>query len=392
MIIKSINTFVLRVPLGAKTFYSSQCPFPERKSLLVRIETDNGIIGWGEGGQYGPAEPVAAAITHVLAPQLIGRNALDRLCLWEELYAATRDFGRQGSYIEALSAIDIALWDIAGKFHQCPIHQLIGASFRDHVPAYATGCYYREEDLRDVHSSLARLTEEAKAYKEAGFRTIKAKIGLLSIEEDTLRLQAIRSAIGNDIDLLVDANHAYTAASAIRMGRALESLGVKWFEEPVLPEDKEGYARLRSILDIPIAGGECEYTRWGFKDLFTHGCVDIAQPDLCVCGGISEGLRIQSIASSYNIPVIPHAWGSGIALAATLQFLACLPIQPHTANPIALQNAPMIEYDRNPNPLRDDLLREPIRLQDSCLAIPQGAGLGVEIDEAVLNSYCEVKA
>jgi D-galactarolactone cycloisomerase len=142
------------------------------------------------------------------------------------------------------------------------------------------------------------------------------------------------------------------------MGRELEKHGVLWFEEPVIPEDRAGYRKVRDALSIPIAGGECEYTRYGFRDLFVGECVDIAQPDLCVCGGFSELLKIQALASSFGVMTIPHVWGSGVALAAALHAIAAIPPSPHTANPIALQNEPVIEFDRTQNPLRDDLLSD----------------------------------
>ncbi len=142
---------------------------------------------------------------------------------------------------------------------------------------------------------------------------------------------------------------------------------------------------------VPVAGGECEYTRYGFRDLFRHGCVDIAQPDLCVCGGFSEWLHIISLADSYGIPVFPHVWGSGIALAAALHALSALPTAPHTANPIPLQNEPVVEYDRNRNPLRDDLLKTPIRFESGRLFVPEGPGLGIEVDEDLLTEFCTTR-
>jgi D-galactarolactone cycloisomerase len=194
--------------------------------------------------------------------------------------------------------------------------------------------------------------------------------------------------VGPDVALVVDANHAYHAATAIRMGRVLERHDCLFFEEPVLPEDRDGYRRVRQALEIAIAGGEAEYTRWGFRDLVAGGCIDIAQPDLCVCGGFSEFLKIFALASSYGVAVVPHVWGSGVALAAALQAIAALPPQPHTANPVPLQNEPVVEFDRNRNPLRDELLREAIAIGcDGRVGVPQGSGLGIEIDEQVLARY-----
>lgn len=386
MLIRSVETFILRVPLGGKTFYSSQAKFPERNSLLVRITTDDGIVGWGEGGQYGPPEPVASVICDVFAPLLIGQPADRPVVTSERLYAFSRDFGQKGTYVEAMSAIDIALWDIWGKKLGQPVHALMGGAFRTSVHAYATGCYYPEAPW-DRARLLPDLEAEAATYVESGFDILKMKIGLLSVDEDMARVAAVRRAIGPDIRLLVDCNHAYSANTAIRIGRELEKFGVHWIEEPVVPEDRAGYQRVRAAVSVPVAGGEAEFTRFGFRDFLSEGCVDIAQPDICVCGGLSEFLKIQALASAFGVLTVPHVWGSGVALAAALQALATIPPQPHTANPVALQNEPIVEFDRKHNPLRDDLLVENFSLRDGRLDVPQGPGLGITVDEAVVRKY-----
>jgi D-galactarolactone cycloisomerase len=382
-IITEIKTFILRSPLGEKRFYSSQAMFPERNSLLVRITTSDGITGWGEGGQYGPPEPPAACIEKVLAPRLIGRSAVEPVRIFEDLYAFSRDFGQKGTYIEALSAIDIALWDIWGKATNLPVHALMGGAFRTSVPAYGTGCYY-PEFFEDTERMLKALAEEARGYKESGVSAIKMKVGLLPVEIDADRLAVVREAVGPRTRLMVDANHAYNATTAIRLGRALEKHGILWFEEPVPPEDRIGYRRVRDALDVAIAGGECEFTRFGFRDLVLEGCIDIAQPDICASGGFSEWQKIVALTSSFGVLTIPHVWGSGIAVAAALHAIATLPPVPYTARGVPLQNEPMVEFDRTHNPLRDDLLIQPFKLVDGCLPVPSGPGLGVTIDEEKL--------
>ena len=386
MLISKVETFILRVPLGSRTFRSSQARFPERNSLLVRVTTSDGIVGWGEGGQYGPPGPVAACIDQVLAPLIVERPFSEPVRLWEKLYAHSRDFGQKGTYIEALSALDIAHWDIWGKALGQPIHALLGGAFRDRIHAYATGCYYPEE-IDAGSAALDALTAEAEGHIRSGFSTLKMKIGLLSIAADGARVAAVREAIGPNVTLLVDANHAYNAAGAIRMGRELERWNVGWFEEPVVPEDRTGYRRVREALSVAVAGGECEFTRFGFRDLFEGQCVDIAQPDLCVCGGYSEWLKIQALASSHGVLTIPHVWGSGVALATALHALAVVPPTPHTDNPVPIQNEPVVEYDRQPNPLRDELLVETVALEDGCLAVPGGHGLGITVNEEVVSRY-----
>lgn len=386
MKIRIIRSYVLRVPLGDKLFYSSQAAFPERNSYLVRIETDTGLIGWGEGGQYGPPEPVAACIDHVLAPKLIGRDPTEPVRIWEELYNFSRDFGQKGTYVEAISALDIALWDIAGQSAGLPVWKMLGGRFREAVPAYATGCYY-PQDFSRLPDLLRALEEEASGYADAGFEMLKVKIGLLSLKDDIERLRVIRAAVGPDIGMMVDANHAYNATSAIRMGHLMEPLDVRFFEEPVVPEDKAGYRRVRAENPVPVAGGECEFTRYGFAELIGTGCIDIAQPDLAVCGGFTAFKQILAFASTHGVGVIPHVWGSGIAVAAALQAIATIPPIPHTANPIALQNAPIVEFDRKHNPLRDDLLDQRFALADGKLAVPDAPGLGVTVNEAALQRF-----
>jgi D-galactarolactone cycloisomerase len=287
-----------------------------------------------------------------------------------------------------MSAIDIALWDIWGQALNLPVHELLGGAFRPSVLAYATGCYYRGEDYLNHHASIPKLADEARSYVDAGFNMLKIKVGLLSVEADLERVGAIRDAIGSDTVLLVDSNHAYNAYTAVRIGRGLEAYDVRWFEEPVPPEDHEGYRFVRQSLNIAIAGGEAEYTRFGFRNLITGGCVDIAQPDICVAGGFSEWQKIMALASTYNTAVIPHVWGSGIALAAALHALATIPPFPYTVNPIPLQNEPVVEFDRNPNPLRDELLHQRFVLEAGRLPVPQLPGLGVTVNEEVLRRYC----
>lgn len=387
MKITKIETFILKVPLGEKTFFSSQCAFPERNSLLVRIETDEGFYGWGEGGQYGPPEPVQAAIQYVLTPILLGKNPLDKDIIWHQMYNHTKDFGQKGTYIEAISAVDIALWDLCGKILDISVSQLMGGRQRDAVEMYATGCYYRGDQYLDFQGSLKALKEEASGYVDLGFKMLKMKVGLLSVEEDAKRVEAVRHAVGKDIKLFVDCNHAYNANTAVRMGRVLAEQNIMFMEEPVLPEDVEGYRFVREKLDVAIAGGECEFTVYGFKHLISRGCLDIAQPDICCAGGLSEYLRIRALAQAYNVSVIPHAWGSGIALSVALQALASTPLEPHTANPVVCQNEPMIEYDRNFNPLRDELLIHNIGIQDGRVIVPDGPGLGVDVNMDVLAKY-----
>ena len=233
MKIEKIETYILRVPLKTKTFLSSQCPFPERNSLLVKMTTDSGIIGWGEGGQYGPPEPVKACIENVLAPTLIGKCPLNRVVLSEAMYATTRDFGQRGSYVEGISALDIAMWDIAGKHLDLPVSTLLGGAYREKIDAYATGGYYPISDFEQGQVDYDALRAEAEGYLKKGFKTIKMKIGLLPLEDDYRRVKTIRDITGPDFRIMIDCNHAYNVTTAARMIRMLEPLKIFFLEEPV---------------------------------------------------------------------------------------------------------------------------------------------------------------
>ena len=351
MRIVAVDTFVLRHALE-RPFGFSQWWYDARTAMLVRVSADDGTTGWGEA--YGPPEPSAAIVAHVLAPLILGADPRDTLPLWERMYARTRDSGRGGMVLHALSAVDIALWDLKGRALGVSVSRLLGGRFRERVQAYATGLYFRPQ--ADFAADLAA---EARGYAAEGFRAVKLKVGL-DPETDLRHARAVRAALGPGVDLMVDANHAYDAATAIRLGREFERLDVRWFEEPVIPEDLEAYAAVAQALDLPIAGGEAEFSRFGFRRLLEARAVDIVQPDLTATGGFTECQRIAALASAHGVRYLPHVWGSAVGLAAGLQFVAALP--PATAALRPLE--PLFELDRTPNRFRDELAIEPLRPVD----------------------------
>lgn len=374
MRIVAVDTFVLRHALE-RPFGFSQWWYDARTAMLVRVSADDGTTGWGEA--YGPPEPSAAIVAHVLAPLILGADPRDTLPLWERMYARTRDSGRGGMVLHALSAVDIALWDLKGRALGVSVSRLLGGRFRERVQAYATGLYFRPQ--ADFAADLAA---EARGYAAEGFRAVKLKVGL-DPETDLRHARAVRAALGPGVDLMVDANHAYDAATAIRLGREFERLDVRWFEEPVIPEDLEAYAAVAQALDLPIAGGEAEFSRFGFRRLLEARAVDIVQPDLTATGGFTECQRIAALASAHGVRYLPHVWGSAVGLAAGLQFVAALP--PATAALRPLE--PLFELDRTPNRFRDELAIEPLRPVDGWLDIPDRPGLGITIDEALLARF-----
>ena len=379
MKITDIQIHVLKSPL-AEPFAFSQGWVRQRSATLVEVITDEGISGWGEAFAQGlePPEIAATVIDKALRPLLLDANPLDTEVLWHRIYHQTRDYGRKGSVVAGISAIDMALWDIAGKFHGLPVHKLLGGAFRTRVQPYATG-FYR------IHGQgeAARLAEEALRHYEAGFTLMKVKLGY-GVEDDIAVMQAIARAIqGKPIGLMIDTNHGYGRAEALRLGRALSEFNLRWYEEPVAPEDIEGYAEMRARLTMPIAGGENEHTLYGFRQLLAAGAVDIAQPDLGSCGGISAGRHIAALAQAHGVLVNPHVWGSAIAQAASLQFIAALPVAHHSL----FAQQPVLEYDRSSHPFREQLVAEPLRLSEGRVEIPTRPGLGVEVNRDVLKKY-----
>jgi D-galactarolactone cycloisomerase len=377
MKIINVTSYPLRCATNEPFAYSQKW-FKYRTALIIKIETDEGIMGWGESFCHDAWPAIAALIDRVYKPLLIGQDALSREVIWSLLYNWTRDYGQKGLTTAAISGIDIALWDIAGKMAGMPVSKLLGGNFCEQVEAYATGLYITERALKDP----TILAEEALLYVEQGFKGIKMKVGF-GLDIDFRNVQCVRKMIGSSIKLMVDANHGYPPDMSIRLARQIEDLDIFWFEEPVVPEDLEGYREVRQATTIPIAGGEAEFTRYGFSRLLSQRCVDFVQPDLCITGGISEGLKIAALASTIGIRLVPHIWGTGIALAAALQFIAVQPPSP----PSLYSNSPMLELDRTENPLREESLVTNLELKDGYLTIPQGPGLGVEVDENFLERY-----
>jgi D-galactarolactone cycloisomerase len=377
--ITDLKIHVLKSPL-AEPFAFSQGWVKQRSATLLEILTDEGITGWGEAFAQGlePPEISAVVIDKALRPLLIGADPLDTEVLWHRMYHMTRDYGRKGSVVSGISAVDIALWDLAGKFHEVPVYKLLGGAFRTRVQPYATG-FYRIKGQGEAK----RLGEEAMRHFEAGFSLMKVKLGY-GVDDDIACIKEIGRAIqGKPITLMVDTNHAYGRAEALKLGRALEEYDLRWYEEPVVPEDVQGYVEMRQKLSMPIAGGENEHTLYGFRELIAAGAVDVAQPDLGSCGGLSAGRHIIALAQSHGVQVNPHVWGSAIAQAASLQFIAAVPVAHHSL----FAQEPVLEYDRSSHPFRQHLITRPIQQVGGWVEIPSGPGLGVEVDRAVLEKF-----
>jgi D-galactarolactone cycloisomerase len=374
MKITNVRAHVLEARLS-QPFAYSRAWYATRTALIVEIETDEGLVGWGEC--YGPAR-INCAVIESIRPFLLQQDASRIEWLWLEIYARFRDHGQKGAIIQGLSGIDIALWDLKGKYFGQPIHRLLGGPMRTDVDAYATGLYRRNAGNPEIY-----LSEEARRYRDEGFKAVKLKVGF-GIDDDVRTTRAVRTAIGSEVGLMIDANHAYDAVAAINLGRRIEELDIGWFEEPVPPEDLTGYRATKAALTIPIAGGECEFTRFGFREILATRAIDIVQPDTCSAGGLSECKKIADMAATYGIRYVPHVWGTGIALAAALQLLAVLPpLTPPSLKPMG----PMLEFDRTEHPIRQSLLVEAIEHQNGTVAVPEGPGLGVDVNREALRQF-----
>lgn len=373
MRIERVATHVLEANLQQPFAWSSDST-TIRRACIVEVVTDSGVTGWGEC--FGPAG-LNAAVVNAFARELVGLDPRRTEWIWAMLYNKFRDQGQKGLVVSALSGVDIALWDIRGKVLGVSIASLMGGPMRTSVNAYATGTYRLQQG-----DPIDYIVEEVAGYKEQGFRGAKIKIGF-DVDEDAELIHACRKQVGADMKLMLDANHGYDALEAIRLGRMVADADIEWFEEPVIPEDLASYREVRDKQPIPVAGGECEYTRWGFANVFTSRAIDIVQPDTCAAGGLSECKKIADMANAFGIRYVPHVWGTAIGLSAALQLLAVLPHTPTRSR----AREPWLEFDRSEHPFRQAVVKAPIEHAAGTVQIPSGPGLGIEVDRAGVERF-----
>ena len=383
MKITAVETYPLRIPrpeAGNKvpdTFlpywpHITKAGIRDYVTCFVKVSTDEGLEGVGECTVRAAPEAHAEIIRKIFRPIVIGNDAIDRQVLWDRMFASLRTRGhREGFFVEAMSGIDLALWDLIGKKLGLPVHKLLGGEHENKIKAYASSIFFGKPE--DVATEAQRLVEQ-------GHDQMKLKIGMSSVGlgrgSDIANVKAIRDAVGYEVDLMVDANSAFSVHSAISMGRKLEHYEVYWFEEPVPPDDLDGYIRVSHALDVPISGSESLFARYNFRDLIVKHAVDIVQPDIGRCGGISECQKIAAMAESYDTPIAPHTGLSGAGVrAATLQFVSTLPRE------IFLT----YEYMYRPTVIGNQILKEPLeRFHKGYLELPTKPGLGIELSEQVL--------
>ncbi|HEX2987156.1 MAG TPA: mandelate racemase/muconate lactonizing enzyme family protein [Chloroflexota bacterium] len=382
MRIVDVKAYPLRVET-AKPVGSALSMGRERSACLVEVITDEGLIGWGEAGAGRSQEVLAAVVERQFRPMLLGEDPTDLNRLWDKMYSSLMVGGRTaGLSVQALSGIDIALWDLWGKSTGLPVYRLLGGKVRDSVLAYATAFYYHggPDETEGVE-------EEALRYVERGFRAVKMKIGGEHPSVDVRRIRIVRKAIGPDRHLMLDANQAFTVAGALDLARRITEYDISWLEEPLPAHDLQGYLQLRQGIGMPVAAGECLYTRFGFRDWCAQRAVDIVQPDLCNAGGITECMRIASLTGAWDMLCNPHAWGTPVALAATIHLAVALPQVGHTRLQLPLVHSPALECDQGENPLRDELAPLPFTFRDGFLTPTDGPGLGVDVDRVALKRF-----
>jgi L-alanine-DL-glutamate epimerase-like enolase superfamily enzyme len=349
--------------------------FATFSAALVAVRTDDGLTGVGECIVRRAPEVVTTIVDRLLAPALIGRDPWDVEGLWDEMLTLLRRWGHsRGFVVEAMSGIDIALWDLLARSVGKPLYKFLAGAGRDRVRCYASKVYFDE---------IPRMAEEARALVAQGHTAIKVQLGWPAARgghhADVRTARAIREAVGPEIEIMLDANGAYDVGTAVRVGRQLEELNVAWLEEPVPSDDLDGYAHLRRSVRVPLAAGETEFGLFGFRDLIARGCVDVLQPEVARIGGITAARRLWAMAHAHNLLYAPHTgFSGGVAHLASLHLAAAAP------------NFYVYEYMGSAyiqNPLREIFTGPFPSPREGQIALPQGPGLGLEVDPEALRRY-----
>lgn len=339
--------------------------FQERNHIIVQVCTNSGIYGLGEG--VGNASYVKALLKGPIGEMSIGLNPLNINEIRTKLIDDQVYFERMGSAICAASAIEMACWDIIGKFENKPVYELLGGLKQKTLEAYASDVYWEEDPNK--------MLERVFAIKEMGLNTVKAHIGFKKPSEDIKRVEAIRKGLGNDHNMIIDLNCGYTPEQTLEAIELWAPFNLTWLEEPINPNLYHEMGKIKAQSTIPIAAGENEFLVHGFKTLFDNKAVDIAMPDIGRAGGILETQKICALAQEYNIAVSPHNYSSGVLLAATMQLMA------------ATKNAKLLEYDASTNAVYHEFFTEPLQMDNGNITVQNLPGLGVELKQEILDKY-----
>jgi D-arabinonate dehydratase len=365
MRIREVEALAISIPLP-RPVSDAVRTITHRDHLIVQIHTEEGLSGLGFTLGYDGSRAMLALIQEIYRPVLLGSDALETSRLWAEMYRQSIQAGRRGAALRAISAIDIALWDLRGKAAGLPVMELLGVH-STRLRCYATGGYYR------AGQTIDDLVRETAAVAGQGFTALKLKVGALAPAEDAARVLAVRRALGDSFDILLDANGGWQSApEAIAAMRRLEEARPYWIEEPVRADNLAAMARIAGALDTPVATGELEATRWAFAELVEQRAADILQPDVTVCGGVTEWLRIAHFAAALDVPIAPHYnWDLHTQLCA------------------AIPNAIFIEYFVAESGVKmfDTVLEEPMRPVNGFLEPRRQPGFGISLKPAEIARY-----
>jgi D-arabinonate dehydratase len=366
MEIESVESFAVSIPLDEPVAFATRV-VEERDHAVTYVRTTGGIEGLGYTLGYGGAHIVAEAVEDLLAPMVEGEDPRDTERLWREMFDGTVQIGRKGVLLRAIATVDVALWDVNAKAADVPLYKYLGAA-RESVPAYASGGYYRDE------KGLAGLREEMQRYVDRGHDAVKMKVGRLSPAEEEERVAAVRETIGDERVLMLDANGKWkNKGEAVRACRRFEPYDPYFVEEPVMPDSVSLMAEVNEALPYAVAAGELEFSRYGFAELLREGAVEVVQPDATVCGGITEWLKIQGTAASYDVPVAPHYnWDLHAHLVA------------------ASENGTWVEYFHRDSDVKvfDDVIEYPLTPDDDGrIRLPDRPGHGIVLDRDRLAEF-----
>ncbi len=355
---------------------SVECLILDGDYPFVWVHTDEGITGIGECFRRQPSV-TKALVEDLLTPALIGKDPLDTGRRFDDMTRAGSAVEMGGAVFCAIAGLDIALWDIKGKAFAVPIHKLLGGSARDNIPVYASSM---RRDLTPVEEGRRAAHFADLGY--SGYKLHSAVPGAIDhpADQTVATVSEVRAAVGDDVDILVDVNGAFSVHHSIEIGKALEDLGVFHFEEPRPARDLQGLAAVADALTIPIASGEMIYTHHEYRDLILDGRVDIIQPDIVKAPGFTEFQRIEALASAFDVPITVHNTQPILSTVAHLHFCAASSMVPYSQ-----------EYNIEPISIRDEwpILKEPLEVIDGRIAVPDGPGLGVELDEEMVRRLAQ---
>lgn len=368
MKITNVTAIVLKLPDISDAADGTQ------DDLIIKVETDEGITGYGEvdTAPYVGKAVVDAYMSHGtcygLREVVVGSDPFDYEQIWNDMWAKTYYYGRSGPVMHVMSGIDMAIWDIMGKSVGKPVHKLLGGSYTDRIRAYASAL---------MPNNANEVKKMVETHAAMGYTAMKFGWGPLgyNVNVDIRLITAARKAAGDNMEIMIDIGKRYRLKESIYVAKSLEQLNIYWLEEPLPAEDYTGYKKLAESTTMKIATGEEESGRRAFARLIAETHVDVIQPDMSRCGGLTEAKKIATMAADNNILCVPHAFKTGILVAASIHLIAAIP------------NAPFLEFSVTDSPIRKGILTTPFEMKDGCVSVPQNPGLGIELNEEVIRKY-----